>query len=161
MVDAKSEIMGTLLFHDPRSLKKFVSWSSSWSWSWSSSSRIAGTLVVYNSFCFKSISLRWHQRCSTWLSSSNQMNLWIMFELSNSTMVSWSGKCGSIHLSFTYALGRWILDTLQSRLKYLSIPDRIFLFLHSHNDVVFTWIYYLVSITLSRMVDGIFTSFKL
>ena len=46
----------------------------------------------------------------TWPSSSIQLNEWILFTFSNSTMTSYSRKCRLNYLGFTYLLRLCILD---------------------------------------------------
>ena len=54
-------------------------------WTQESSLLTPRPMLHDNSTHVKSISLKWHWRCSTW-PSSNWLNAWILFGLSNSTM---------------------------------------------------------------------------
>ena len=85
------------------------------------SSRMAGTPMTYNSSHARSINLKWLYLHSTWPSSSQRLNAWILSGLSISTITSWSGKCQSNHLSLKYLLRRCILATQYGKSWNLSL----------------------------------------
>ena len=104
---------GQLFFHDPNG--DF----------YSSSSRMVGTPMSCNSSHVKSINLRWLHFRSACPSSSNWLDTWILFELSISTLTSWSRKCRSNHLSLTYLLRRCILTIYYGKSWCLSLPGLV------------------------------------
>ena len=90
-----------------------------------SSSKMAGTPMVYSSSRVKSISLKWFYL----------LNAWILFGLSIFTITSWSGKCRSNHLSLTYLLHRCIFDIIWQVMIFG--VDRRCMFPYNDDNVVF------------------------
>ena len=80
---------------------------------------MAGTPITCNPSRVIFMNLKWLYLCSTWPSSSNLLNAWILFGLPFSTITSWSGKCQSNHLTFTYLLCRCILDIIWQIMKLI------------------------------------------
>ena len=79
LVDGKSKKVETLFFM-PRGVMKIYALKLIIIMS------IAGILMVNNSFCVKPINLKLLYLHSTWPSSSNQLNAWMLFGLSISAM---------------------------------------------------------------------------
>ena len=74
--------------------------------------------------------------CSTWPSSSNQMNAWMLFGLSNSTMILYSRKYELSYFSLIYLLACCILETLYRRSWYLSIAEVVCFYT---NMMILSW----------------------
>ena len=113
--------------------------------------------VIHNSSRVRSINQKLLYLRSTWPSSSNRLNAWMLFGLSIYTMTSWSWKCWLSHFSFIYLLRRFYCRYVICHIMILSV-DRSCVLSHNYDNLVFIEISRMIEITCSKMGDDVFTS---
>ena len=110
--------------------------------------------MVYNSSRVKSINLKLLYLHSTWPSSSNRSNAWMLFGLSISTMTS----CRQMSIKPSY-IPFALLYSRHVILQFIIlIIGKSCVFPHNYDDVAFTGISCVIYKTCSKMGDGVFTS---